>query len=174
MLILTTLLFALITWLGMYLLVREAANGYLRWAGVGLLIYASVLASQIVTHGPYTWLLLTNGVGLLLVDFISVRQGVINHGEAFWPDFFRSLDAAALVALLFSTPVVITMRLATGSTKPMLILLLITLTLAMASQVFAEWLQGFFDQVAFTAFPQLQQQRAELRATIEALPKIDV
>ncbi len=173
MLTLPILLFTLIAWLGMYLFARDPADLRLRWTGVGLCVYALLLASQIVLHGAYLWLLFGIGVVLIGLDVMMARQGVIHFGEAFWPDFFRSLDASVLFALLFGTPVALTMLLATGSTRPMLILLLLTITLAMASQVFAAWIQQQLDRVAFAAFPRLQQQRAELRATVEALPKID-
>lgn len=173
LLTLSILLFTLIAWLGLYLLARDIGDLRLRWTGLGLCIYALLLASQIVLHGPYLWLLFGVGIVLLGVDMVMARQGVIHLGEAFWPDFLRSLDASILFALLFGTPVALTMLLATGSTKSMLVLLLITMTLALASQVFAAWVQQQLDRLAFTAFPRLQQQRAELRATVDALPKID-
>ncbi|MCX6046974.1 MAG: hypothetical protein NT075_17865, partial [Chloroflexi bacterium] len=116
MLVLAIFLFALIAWLGMYLLARESVNSRLRWIGVGLLIYALLLASQVVIHSAYTWWFGALGLGLLLLDVIMARKGVLELGEAFWPDFIRSLDAAALFALLFGAPIGLTMVIATGST----------------------------------------------------------
>jgi hypothetical protein len=94
-------------------------------------------------------------------------------GEAFWPDFFHSLDVAVFSASLFGLPVALTMMLATGVTPAMVILLLVTLTLAIATQVFAEPIQRSLDRFAFPRQPQLQQARADLRVTAEALPKVD-
>ncbi|CAN5634122.1 hypothetical protein BH10CHL1_BH10CHL1_44640 [soil metagenome] len=173
MLVLSVFLFALIAWLGLYLLAREAANSRLCWIGGGLLIYDLIFASQVVMRSAYMGWLCTIGSLLLLLDVGIARKAVLALGEAFWPDFIHSLDAAALFALIFGAPVVLTMVLATGSTGPMLSLLLCTLTLAMASQIFGESLQQWLDQLAFATFPRLRQQRAELRATLEVLPKID-
>ena len=47
--VLYLLFFALITWLGLYLVVRDPVHLALRWTGLGVLIYALLLASQIVT-----------------------------------------------------------------------------------------------------------------------------
>ena len=167
------LFFALITWLGLYLVVRDPVHLALRWTGLGVLIYALLFASQIVTTGPYTWLLFLIGLVIFLLDIILARRGVLDLGERFWPDFLRSLAASTLFALLFGMPIGVTMVLVTGVTPPMLSLLLSTLALAIASQAWAELLQTTLDRVVFAAFPHLQQARAELRATADALPKVD-
>jgi len=173
MLVLYILFFALITWLGFYLVVRDPANPTLRWTGFGVLIYALIFAQQIVTAGLYTWLLFVIGLTIFLFDIILARRGVLELGERFWPDFLRSLAASTLFALLFGTPIGVTMVLVTGVTPSMLNLLLSTLALAIASQVGAELLQTTLDRLVFAAFPHLQQARAELRATADALPKVD-
>jgi len=167
------LFFALTTWLGFYLAARDSVHPALRWTGLGVLLYALFFASQIVTAGSYTWLLFLIGLGIFLLDIILARRGVLDLGERFWPDFLRSLAASTLFALLFGVPIAITMISVTGVTPPMLSLLLITLTLAIATQVCAELWQRGVDRVAFAAFPHLQQARAELRATADALPKVD-
>ncbi|MEZ4736649.1 MAG: hypothetical protein R3E79_56935 [Caldilineaceae bacterium] len=165
--------FVLTTWLGLYLLAREPTDWRLRWTGVGLLVYALLFAGQVVLD---TWLvewLLAIGLVLFGLDLILAWRGVLQVREAFWPDLFRSLDAAALFALLFGAPVALTMTVATGVTPAMRLLLLVTLTLALATQVFAEPIQRGLDRFAFPRRAQLQQTRAELRATAEALPKVD-
>ncbi len=173
MAVLYILFFALTTWLGFYLTVRDPAHPTLRWTGLGVLIYALIFASQIVATGRYAWLLFVIGLAIFLFDMILARRGVLDLGERFWPDFLRSLAASTLFALLFGTPIGFTMAWVTGGTPPMLSLLLITLTLAIATQVCAELLQATLDRVVFAAFPHLQQARAELRATADALPKVD-
>jgi hypothetical protein len=173
MLVLYILFFALIIWLGFYLVVRDPANSTLRWTGFGVLLYALIFAQQIVTTGRYTWLLFVIGLVIFLLDIVLARRGIVDLGERFWPDFLRSLAASTLFALLFGAPIAITMAWVTGVTPALLNLLLITLTLAIISQVCGELLQVALDRVAFAAFPHLQQARAELRATADALPKVD-
>ncbi|MEZ4619926.1 MAG: hypothetical protein R2867_31095 [Caldilineaceae bacterium] len=61
----------------------------------------------------------------------------------------------------------------TGSTPVMLSVLLITITLAMATQILASPLQQWLDRLAFPRRHQLQETRATLRATADALPRND-
>ena len=63
--------------------------------------------------------------------------------------------------------------LSTGITFPMLSLLLATITAAIAIQTFADPVQTAVDRLAFAAFPQLRQARAELRAAAQALPRVN-
>jgi len=171
--IIQTTFFVLITWLGMYLIAREPTDLRLRWTGIGLLIYALVFASQLVITSWLAWLLLLIGVVMFGLDLLLAWRGILAVGEAFWPDLRRSLAAAVLFALLFGVPVALTMALATGITPAMRGLLLVTLTLALATQVFAELIQRGLDHFAFAGRPQLQQARADLRVSAEVLPKVD-
>lgn len=173
MLALTTACFALFCWLGLYLLAREPAHPLLRWVALGLLLYSLLLAGLIVQASSYAGWLSAIGVVLFGVDLWVARRGVIELGEAFWPDFVRSGDGAMLYALLFGAPVGLTILLTAINTAPMRLLLLSVVTLALLSQVFAALIQSALDRFAFAARPQLQQARAELRATAEALPKVD-
>ncbi|MDQ3249709.1 MAG: hypothetical protein M3Q45_10960 [Chloroflexota bacterium] len=166
-----SLFFGLSTWLGLYLLARDGANPLLRWTGAGLLVYALVLASQVIRAGAFLWPLLMLGALAFVLDIILARRMISRLGEAFWPDFLRSLDAALLAVLLFGGPVLITMVVATGASVPMRWLLLVNITLAVATQVFATRLQTALDWIAFAALPQLRQVRADLRATADALPR---
>jgi hypothetical protein len=52
-------------------------------------------------------------------------------------------------------------------------LLLVTVLSALATQLFGEAIQQRLDRFAFPRRRQLQQARAELRITAEALPKVD-
>jgi hypothetical protein len=173
MLALTTGCFALFCWLGLYLLAREPAHPLLRWAALALLLYSLLLAGLIVSASTYAVWLAGVGVVIFGIDLLVARRGVIDLGEAFWPDFVRSLDGAMLYALLFGTPVGLTISLTATNSAPMRLLLLGTITLALLTQVFASVLQVALDHFAFAANPALQQARADLRATAEALPKVD-
>ena len=149
MLTVAIIFFTLLAWLGMYLVTRDPANQRQRATGVGLLAYALVLGYLLVVASPWSWLLLAAGLVMLIVDIYMAWRNIINLGEAFWPDFFRSLDGAVLYALCFGTPIALTMLFATGSTPAMRLLLLVMLTLAIVVQVFAEPLQAWLDRVAF-------------------------
>ena len=165
-------------WLGLYLLDRDFSDRTPTWLGAGLLGYA-VLAAGVMLWPPsddplYStigWTTVVFGVGLLLASDLVTIRAVLEQGESLLPDLVRSLDGAILATLSFGAPVGLTMWLSTGTTHPLLALLLVITALAIASQVLAEKIQRALDRVAFAALPQLQQQRADLRAVAEALPK---
>ena len=104
---------------------------------------------------------------------------MLDQGESLLPDLVRSLDGAILATVAFGAPIGLVMwlgavpstQLAAASTRPLLALLLVITALAIASQVLAEKIQRALDRVAFAALPQLRQQRADLRAVAQALPK---
>ena len=166
------LFFALAWWLGLYLLNKRDAAPVVRWIGVASLISSLLHASQVVIPTRWTWLLI--GITLLdiVVGIVLARRHAARWGEAFLPEFFRSLDAALLFTLLFAGPVVITMMVATGATLAMRILLLVMIALATATQLFAEPIQALLDRVAISLVP-VRTERAELRSLVEALPKLD-
>lgn len=167
------LLFAGLTlWLGLYLIQREVGDVRLRPVGVVLVVYAAVTAALAVADSLWAWLLLGIGSVLWTVDLVLAKRGVLAMGEAFWPDALRSLVAAALAAALFGLPVAV-MLWATSSAAPaMRLLLFVIVALAVASQVLAEPWQRALDRLVFRRQPALQQERAELRATAETLPKV--
>lgn len=63
------------------------------------------------------------------------------------------------------------MLTATGVTTPMLVLLLMTLSAAIAFQCFAPAIQAFLDGLILAPTPAVIEERAELRALAEALPR---
>ncbi len=166
------LFFALAWWLGLYLLYNHEATAILRGIAVASLLSALLLASQVILPNRWAWLL----VGMALADIVAgilfARRNASGWGEAFLPDFFRSLDAAIFSTLLFAAPVALTMLFSTGDTLAMRTLLLCTIALAIATQVFAEPLQSLLDRLAILALP-LRSERAELRSLADALPRID-
>lgn len=113
------------------------------------------------------------GAGLVILSILLARLEARDQGEAFLPDLLSSLDFALCAALVFAGPVALVVVLATGPTLPMLILLLVILTFAIATQVFASQLAAFSDRLALAAFPQLRRARANLRATADALPRLN-
>jgi hypothetical protein len=159
-------------WLGLYLIQREVADVRLRPVGVVLVAYAATTAALAVADSPWAWLLLGIGSVIWTVDLVLAKRGVLAMGEAFWPDAVRSLVGATLAAILFGLPVAV-MLWATGDATPVLrMLLFITVGLAVASQVLAEPWQRALDRLVFRRQPALQQERADLRATADTLPKL--
>ena len=95
---------------------------------------------------PRVWLLLGIGVDLLL----------LGTAVAFF-------DGQVALVMVFST----------GVTFPMLLLLLTTISAAIIVQVFANAAQTVADQIAFSPFPRIRQQRSDLRAAADAVQRID-
>lgn len=93
----------------MYLLARESANPLLRGSAVALLLYTLLFASQILAASRLASILLGLGLALLAVDVVLARRSILALGEAFWPDLGRSLSGAVFSALLFSSPIALTM-----------------------------------------------------------------
>ncbi|HEY7126849.1 MAG TPA: hypothetical protein VH540_23120 [Ktedonobacterales bacterium] len=113
------------------------------------------------------------GVGLIALGILLVRLEARDQGEVLTPDLLSSLDFALCAGLVFAGPVALVMLLATGPTLPLVLLLLVTLTLAIATQVFSSQIAAFSDRLALAAFPQLRRARADLRATADALPRLN-
>jgi hypothetical protein len=119
------------------------------------------------------WDVLGIGVDLLLLDLAIARLDAFDEGETLWPDIVRSFMGAGGTALLFGIQVALAMQLGAGYGLPLLALLLTTIAVAIAAQVFAGPLQAALDRLAFAQSPRLVQARADLRAAAEALPRLD-
>lgn len=165
--------FVLVITIGFYLLVRDGGNVWFRQLGGGLLLFGLLLALMTIYQHPLTWWFIGLSLVMAVADTWLAQRKTIDLGEAFWPDLRRTLLGAGLMAGLFALPIVIPMVIATGPTVLMNTILLATVTLAIASQIFASSLQRLFDQWAFTRQPTLQVQRATLRETADVLPRND-
>ena len=122
---------------------------------------------------PRVWLLLGIGVDLLLLGTAVAFFDAFDEGETLLPHFLRALDYAFLTALIFGGQVALVMVFSTGVTFPMLLLLLTTISAAIIVQVFANAAQTVADQIAFSPFPRIRQQRSDLRAAADAVQRID-
>lgn len=133
--------------------------------GTGLLLLPAWL--------PRSWVLLLLGGDLVLLGVAIAWLDAFDQGEAFLPDFVRSLDVSLLTALLFGGQVALVMILATGATFALVVLVLATIATAIAIQAFADGIQGLVDRLAFARRPRLRRTRADLRATAGALPRVN-
>lgn len=120
-----------------------------------------------------SWLLFGVSLDFIILGLVIALLDAFDEGESLLPDIARSFDASLLFVLLFGGPVALTMALGTGVSFSMLVLLLVSISAAIASQTLADPLQSKLDALAFAAFPQLRQARAELRTTASILPRVD-
>lgn len=122
---------------------------------------------------PHNWLLLAISLDFVVLGVAIALLDAFDEGETLLPDFFRSLVFSFFSVLLFAGLVGLTMALGTGVILPMLVLLLATITVAIASQTFSDSLQTVLDRLAFAAFPRLRQARANLRTVASVLPRVN-
>jgi hypothetical protein len=150
-----------------------------RWpfgaAGLATLFFALGLGLPLVSLNwiPRAVLLPSLALDFALLGYAIAGLNAFDEGEALLPDMLRSLGGAGFAALLFGSLVVITMSLAREATFLMLGLLLATLLCAIFTQVFADPIQQAVDRLALARFPRVRRERAELRATLSALPRVD-
>jgi len=145
------------------------------WFSVGTLFFALGMALLLLPIGlfPPEIMLLAIGGDLVVLGLVIVALDAFDEGEALLPDFIRSLGFSFFAALLFGGQVALAMVLGEGITFPLLMLLLIIMTSAIATQTFSDPLQALLDRVLFSRFGRLRQARAELRAAASALPRVN-
>ncbi len=120
---------------------------------------------------PREWLLLGVGLDLVLLGAAVAVADAFSLGEAWLPDFWRSIVYAGGYAFLFGTQIALVIFITTGPTVPLLLLLMTTVTVAIITQTFTRQFRSLLDRAAFSRLPRLRQERAELRAVEEALPR---
>lgn len=134
--------------------------------GIGL----SLLPLSELVHAS---ILLCVGLDLLIFGLVTATLDAFNRGEALLPDLFRSFDYSLIIALLFGGQVLLFMLVGSGITFFSLLLLMTTLSTAIATQVFSDQLVTWLDAIAFSSFPRLQQVRAALRSRASNMPRVD-
>lgn len=117
------------------------------------------------------WIILIMGFDLMLLGFAIAKLDAFEQGEHFLPDLLLALSSACLPTGIFGGLVTITMMTATGVTTPMLVLLLTTISTAIALQHFAPAIQIRLDRLILAPTPAVIEERAELRALADALPR---
>jgi hypothetical protein len=120
---------------------------------------------------PHHWAILAIGLDLELLGFAIAYLDTFGQGETFLPDMLHSLVASSFAAILFGGQVAFAIALSTGVTLPMVGLLIATIMVAILTQIFSDPIQGAFDRLVFSRLPRLRQERAELRATANALSR---
>lgn len=134
----------------------------------GLSVVALLL--PVLPLAPF-WVILLMGFDLTLLGFAIAKLDAFEQGEHFFPDLLLALGNAALPTCVFGGLVALTMLAATGVTTPMLVLLLATISAAIALQLFAPLIQVRLDHLILAPTPAVIEERAELRALADALPR---
>ena len=132
--------------------------------GTGLLL---IPLAQLI----HPWLVLAIGLDLLALGLIIGRWDALAQGEAFWPDFIRSFAAAFLTVLIFGGQVGLVMRLTTGKSFPMLVLLLTTIAAAISLVTLNRPLQNRVERISLAAFPRIRRERAQLQDVAAAITR---
>jgi hypothetical protein len=120
------------------------------------------------------WGLFATSLGMVVFAVHLLIEKVREQGESWMPDFLRSLDYSAFFTLIFAGQVALVIHWGTGFTFPMLILLLISIMVSIAFQVFIYPIRALLDTIAFSTFPRLRQERFQLRLVESVQPRIDV
>jgi len=115
--------------------------------------------------------MLSMGFDLALLGFAIGKLDAFEQGERFLPDLLLSLSTTGLSILLFGGLIAATMLIATGVTPAMLRLLFATSAVAIALQCFAPWIQRVIDRLVLARQPRVIEERAELRALVDSLPR---
>jgi hypothetical protein len=174
---LAVFVFGLSLWLGLYLIARNPADTRLLLPTAALLLLALLTGRDILATSPW----LPPGSSLLLlvivlpIGLLLAARNARQQGERLLPHLFRSFDYSFFTALLFGGQVALVMAAVTdpGATRPLLILLLTTITAAVAIQTLAEPFQSLLDRIAFFRFPQVRREQAALRAAADAATRAD-
>jgi hypothetical protein len=149
---------------------QRQATGIILLASLFFALGSGVVVLQLEWIPRY-WAILAIGLDLEALGIAIAYLDAFDQGESLLPDFLRSFTVSALVAILFGGQIAFAIVISTGLTFSMMILLLVTISAAIATQVFSDPLQYMLDRVIFSRFPNLRKERADLRSVVTALPR---
>jgi hypothetical protein len=139
---------------------------------LGALFFALSMAVLIANLLPKFWALVLIGIDLGLLGVALARLDAFDAGEVIARDALRSLVGSGVLALLFGSAVLVAAVVNGGLTPPLLALTFVVVALAIDVQLFTPRIQVWLDRLILPV--QVQQERAELRETSEALARADV
>jgi hypothetical protein len=140
---------------------------------VGVLLFTLSVGLLMLDLFPRNLMIAAVGFDILILCSAIASLDAFDEGELFAPDFVRSLLASMTMSLTFGGAVFVAAQANGGLTSPLVYLMLGVIALAIATQVLTAPIQSLFDWFAFARSPKLQQARAELRETSEALPRMN-
>lgn len=136
---------------------------------LGAFFFALSMAALIVNLVPKFWALVLIGIDLGLLGVGLARLDAFDDGEVITRDAVRSLVGSGVLALLFGGAVLIAAAVNGGLTPALLALTFVVMALAIDVQLFSPRIQVWLDKLILPV--QVQQGRAELRETSEALAR---
>jgi len=144
---------------------------------VPLLVFIGIAALWLI-HPSNDWderMLSLHGAGMLLYGGYTLIREVKEQGETWLPDLFRSLDYSIFFTLIFSGQVALVVMLGTetGFNATTLSLLMISMMVSIAFQVFVYPIRAILDNFALMMFPKLRSERSKLRLVETVQVRID-
>lgn len=119
--------------------------------------------------------LMANGAGMMLFGAYTMIKEIREQGESWLPDLFRSLDYSVFFTLIFSGQVALVILLGTGTGFDFatLLLLMVSMMVSIAFQVFVYPIRALLDNIALMTFPKLRTERSKLRLLESVQVRID-
>jgi len=118
--------------------------------------------------------LLAIAFDLVLVGYAIAKLHTHLQGEALLPDAIRSLMSVSIAVLIVGSQILVVMTIQNDDTVIMQALLFSLLTMLIVTLVFGYSITQWFDRLVFSQSSDLQQERAELQAIADALPRRDM
>ena len=118
------------------------------------------------------WIVLIIGIDVISLGYAIVAWNAYDTGELFRNDLLRSFLASMILVLILGGQILVIMVIEDQLINTMMILLLTMIASVIAIQAFWDDLQTLSDKFAFSQTPELQLQRAELRATASAVTRL--
>ncbi|MCR8842369.1 hypothetical protein NQ117_01595 [Paenibacillus sp. SC116] len=109
----------------------------------------------------WNWILF--GTALLTFSIRILIKELAAQGEAYLPDFLRSLDYSIIFTTIFTGQIALVIQLTSTWNSMTILLLLISICISITFQVFVYPLRALLDSIAFSMFPKLREERAHLR-----------
>ncbi|WP_251035475.1 hypothetical protein [Paenibacillus sp. ISL-20] len=118
---------------------------------------------------------MAQGTGMLVFSAYTMIKEIREQGESWLPDLFRSLDYSVFFTLIFSGQVALVIWLGTGTGFDFitLLLLMISMMVSIAFQVFVYPIRALLDNFALMMFPKLRLERSKLRLVESVQARID-
>jgi hypothetical protein len=139
-----------------------------------LLVFSVSLIMRIIQPEQSFIIFLTPYILSMLVIVLVLYMGVIvDRGEVWVPDLVRSLDYSILLTLVFSGQVALVVALVSTFQLTAALLMLLSISISIATQVFFRYIQAAFDYIAFFTFPKLRMERTRLRTNEEIALIVD-
>lgn len=146
---------------------------------IGLIFLATIFFGlSVVTIVMPQEILATDVTYLAIsVDVILLGYGIsaldaFEDGEAFLPDFLRAFMGAGLIALILGGQVILFVTITDTITPATLLLFMSVIATGILLQTFTDEIQGLLDNLIFGKSKAVQE-RAELRAVTQAIPRFD-